>query len=173
MAKINVELPFNTGDCVVIESDGLKHIDQIEEYIITKEGNFVVLKHDAFQDPRLSARIPLDEFEKKWSFFDITNEDNIKELLTNNLEVIQEKIMLDIKSVLENIPNINDTYQFHGIITDDYKTILENYGCSVERMDFGIEHTIIRRINLVELPSSKMEDDMVAKNNAKTINLKK
>ena len=40
-------------------------------------------------------------------------------------------------------------------------------------MDFGIEHTIIRRINLVELPSSKMEDDMVAKTNAKTINLKK
>lgn len=173
MSRISVELPFNTGDCVVIETDGFKHIDQIEEYIITKEGNFVVLKHDAFQDSRLSARIPLEEFKKKWSFFDITNEDNIKELLTNNLEAFQEKTMLDIKSILERIPNINDKYYFRGIITDDYKTILENYGCLVERMDFGVEHTIIKRIKLVDFPFSKMVDDMVAKTNAKTINLKK
>lgn len=62
--KLNVLYPIGTYLDKV--EDGKRHIDQVCEYVINKEGLFAVLLLDATEDPRLSTRISVEELEEKW-----------------------------------------------------------------------------------------------------------
>lgn len=62
--KLNVRYPIGTYLDKV--EDGKRHIDQVCEYVINKEGLFAVLVLDAKEEPRLSERIRVEELEDKW-----------------------------------------------------------------------------------------------------------
>lgn len=62
-----VELPYKVGAILTAKTDGIKHYDQVDHYIINESGIQVVLNLDYNTCPRLSQPISLNKLSQKWS----------------------------------------------------------------------------------------------------------
>ena len=67
MESIKINVPYPIGTYLDKIEDGKRHIDQLYEYIITKDGLFAVLILDSMENPRLSTRISIEELNNKWT----------------------------------------------------------------------------------------------------------
>jgi len=67
MQSIKINIPYPIGTYLDKIEDGKRHIDQLYEYIITKDGLFAVLILDSMENPRLSTRISIEELNNKWT----------------------------------------------------------------------------------------------------------
>ena len=62
----NLYVPFPIGTYVVTQEDDKQYIDQVHEYIFNSEGSFVILLLDVEEKPRLSKKIKMEDFLKRW-----------------------------------------------------------------------------------------------------------
>jgi len=67
MKKEKIIVPHPVGTYLEKIEDGKKHVDQVYEYNINKNGLFVILILDVTENPRLSAKISLEELNNKWT----------------------------------------------------------------------------------------------------------
>lgn len=142
MKNIDFKVPYAIGTYLVKEENNRKQVDQVHEYIIGKDGISIILMLDVFENPILSNRISIEDLSKNWT-----------EVLGSPEEIVKEeaikRINEFIKIVLEGIPNIGDEYICPGYLPHDYDIIFKNLGCTIERYDFGIVETGIKRVKLI------------------------
>lgn len=82
MENIKINVPYPMGTYLDKIEDGKRHIDQLYEYSITKNGIFAVLILDVMENPRLSTRISIEELNNKWTLIQDINlnifEENVR-----------------------------------------------------------------------------------------------
>ena len=66
--------PYHIGTYVVCVENGNLRVDKVSDYIVNKDGIFVVLTLDALTSPRTSAPVMLDKFNETWVSYEIARE---------------------------------------------------------------------------------------------------
>ena len=74
---------YPLGTIVLQKCNNLPRVDEIAEYIMTKNGTFVVLELDTYIHPRLSTRMTLDFFCKEWKVVETKKEKEPKKSLNH------------------------------------------------------------------------------------------
>lgn len=142
MNDVDFKVPYSIGTYLVKEEDNRKHVDQVHEYIIGKDGISTILMLDVLENPRLSNKISIEDLLKNWI-----------EIVCSPEEIINEEFIrrmnASIAEILKEIPSVGDKYEYLGYLPDNYDIVLESFGCTVERYDFGVEQTVISRIKLL------------------------
>ncbi len=67
MDELNFKVPYKIGTQVSRYDNGIKHIDEIYEYVIDRAGLSVILMLDINSNPSLSSMIDIKYFMKNWS----------------------------------------------------------------------------------------------------------
>ena len=66
MNSKSFDVPYPIGTYLTRNENGVEHLDQVEKYVLSNEGLFVILMLDAKTDPRLSVEISINDLLKKW-----------------------------------------------------------------------------------------------------------
>jgi len=67
MKKEKIIVPYPIGTYLEKIEEGKKHVDQVYEYNVNKNGLFVILILDVTENPRLSTKISFEELNNKWT----------------------------------------------------------------------------------------------------------
>ena len=76
MKEFEVSFPYRIGTCFQKNENGTTYIDRLTEYVIKKDGIYVILTLCADKEPRLSEPISFNEFLSGWSQID-SNDANL------------------------------------------------------------------------------------------------
>lgn len=66
MNSKSFDVPYPIGTYLTKNENGVEHLDQVEKYVLSNEGLFVILMLDVKTDPRLSVEISIDDLLEKW-----------------------------------------------------------------------------------------------------------
>ncbi len=66
MNNINFSVPYAVGTYLVKNIDGTNHLDQVNKYVIDKDGISAILMLDVETNPRLSTAISIDDLSQNW-----------------------------------------------------------------------------------------------------------
>lgn len=105
--------------------------------------------------------------EKKYTIPVINANDNqiIDKDLFRKLQKCEE-ISTSFAHILKDIPNVGDVYETVEFIPYDYDELWDFFGCSIERINIGVEKTFIRRIK----PINELNNTNTSKITSKTRN---
>lgn len=66
MNSKSFDVPYPIGTYLTRNENGVEHFDQVEKYVLSNEGLFVILMLDVKTDPRLSVEISINDLLEKW-----------------------------------------------------------------------------------------------------------
>ena len=66
MNSKSFDVPYPIGTYLTRNENGVEHFDQVEKYVLSNEGLFVILMLDVKTNPRLSVEISINDLLEKW-----------------------------------------------------------------------------------------------------------
>lgn len=66
MNSRSFDVPYPIGTHLIRNENGVEHFDQVEKYVLSNEGLFVILMLDVKTNPRLSVEISINDLLEKW-----------------------------------------------------------------------------------------------------------
>lgn len=66
MNSKSFDVPYPIGTYLTRNENGVEHLDQVEKYVLSNEGLFVILMLDVKTNPRLSVEISINDLLEKW-----------------------------------------------------------------------------------------------------------
>ena len=66
MNSRSFDVPYPIGTHLIRNENGVEHLDQVEKYVLSNEGLFVILMLDVKTNPRLSVEISINDLLEKW-----------------------------------------------------------------------------------------------------------
>ena len=66
MNSKSFDVPYPIGTYLTRNEKGVEHLDQVEKYVLSNEGLFVILMLDVKTNPRLSVEISINDLLEKW-----------------------------------------------------------------------------------------------------------
>ncbi len=91
MKNTSFIFPYPIGTYLVKKENGKEHLDQVYEYIISKNGMFVILMLDIIKQPRLSTRIDINTLIQNWEKYDNNTLENEKTIESGPIKKLMKK----------------------------------------------------------------------------------
>lgn len=66
MENLNYTVPYLIGTYLIKSEDGINHLDQVNKYVIDKDGLSAILILDVEINPRLSIPISIGDLLQNW-----------------------------------------------------------------------------------------------------------